>query len=80
MSGLYIRVPRFSVRRTRKDAESGKAIKASPAGRCAGLDRPPLASGKKSSRATDEEVSGGTLSKESGDCFLPDSENLAREE
>ena len=58
LSGLYIRVPRFSVRRTRRDAESGKAIKASPAGRCAGLDRPPLASGKKSSRATDEEVSG----------------------
>ena len=51
--------PRFSVRHTRKSAESGKAVKASPAGRCAGLDRPSLASGNKYSRATDEEASGG---------------------
>ena len=36
-----------------------KAVKASPAGRCAGLDRPSLASGNKYSRATDEEASGG---------------------
>jgi len=80
LSGLYIRVPRFSVRRTRRDAESGKAIKASPAGRCAGLDRPSLASGKKSSRATDEETSGGGSVTGNWDCILPDSENLMREE
>ena len=59
LSGLYIRVPRFSVRHTRKSAESGKTVKASPAGRCAGLDRPSLASGRKYLRATDEEASGG---------------------
>ena len=59
MSGLYIRVPCFSVRHTRKSAESGNTVKASPAGRCAGLDRPSLTSGNKYSRATDEEASGG---------------------
>lgn len=52
-------VPPLFVRHTRKSAESGKAVKASPAGRYAGLDRSSLASGNRYSRATDEEASGG---------------------
>ena len=52
-------ISHFSIHDSRRDAESGKAVKASLAGRCAGLDRPSLASGRKYLRATDEEASGG---------------------
>lgn len=73
-------VPPLFVRHTRKSAESGKAVKASPAGRYAGLDRPSLTSGKKYLQATDEETSGGGSVTGNWDCILPDSENLMREE
>jgi len=54
----------FSIHDSRRDAESGKAVKASLAGRCAGLNRPSLTSGKKYLRATDEEASGRGSAKE----------------
>lgn len=73
-------ISHFSIHDSRRDAESGKAVKASLAGRCAGLDRPSLLPAKKARGRRTRKPPAGALSKETGDCFLPDSENLTREE
>lgn len=52
----------FSIHPSRRGVPR-KSVKTSPAGRCAGLNRPSLTSGKKYLRATDEEASGGGSAK-----------------